>query len=212
MTRIVQESLDIKVDGYLGDDTRRAVIELERTVERTPGPPLLRDIVKVFGNPGTKQRPNKAWRKANIITVRDLPGVPSKWFFKCHTLIEPALREGLRRAEERSKYKIERAGCFVLRHIRHNPSNPLSLHSWGVAIDIDAKYNRARKFRKGSGPVPFTPAWRALWPYGVDKQFVEAMESAGFRWGGVWGKRGDDFEERSKRCKYFDPMHFEYIS
>ena len=33
------------------------------------------EIVVVFGDPGPVSRPDKRWRKANILSLRDLPGV-----------------------------------------------------------------------------------------------------------------------------------------
>ena len=97
----------------------------------------------------------------------------------------------------------------MLRHIRHDSANPLSLHSWGVAIDIDPARNKARTVLRGRAPVPWSDEWMDAWPSGVDKDFVTAMESVGFTWGGVWGKLGGDFAERAARASFLDPMHFE---
>jgi len=167
------------------------------------------DIYETFGNPGTAAKPDKKWKKQNIVTVRDLPGVPPKWYFKCHKLAEPYFREGLRRASTVSEYKIDRAASFVLRHIRHDPSRPLSLHSWGIAIDIDPARNKGKTFKRGECPEPWSEEWLKIWPNGVDSRFVVAMESVGLTWGGVWGRSGDDIAERAKRVTYTDSMHFE---
>lgn len=167
------------------------------------------EVYRVFGDPGPVARPDKKWRKSNIIEVRDLPGIPRKWYFKVHRLAEPYLREGLRRAASVSDYIVKRAGGFVHRHVQHDPGRPLSLHAFGVAIDIDPGLNGAKRFPRGCVPEPWTDEWHLVWDDGVDRPFVEAMESVGFTWGGCWGKSGGDFLARAKAISYVDPMHFE---
>ena len=57
-------------------------------------------------------------------------------------------------------------GCFNIRKKR-GQSTP-SLHSWGVAIDINAAWNQF------GHPPTLTPA------------FVKCFTDAGFDWGGAW--------------------------
>lgn len=59
-------------------------------------------------------------------------------------------------------------GCFNIRKKRGAASS--SLHSWGVAIDLNAAWN-------GFGKKPTLSAG-----------FVKCFTDAGFDWGGVWGK------------------------
>lgn len=59
-------------------------------------------------------------------------------------------------------------GCFNIRKKR-GAGSP-SLHSWGLAIDINAAWN-------GFGKVPT-----------MSKELVACFTDAGFDWGGVWGK------------------------
>lgn len=239
LTREYQDVCDgaLDLDGKCGRETRKLLdLANEETVLDIPdilggeppdqrdepfGPfdgPLIRiprtraEIVRVFGDPGTKARPNKRWRKENIVTVRDLPGVPPRWYFKCHRLMEPYLREGLRRTDHVSGYVIHRAGGWVLRHIRHDPARMLSLHAYGLAVDFDAPQNRAKRFERGSCPRPWSEAWFDHWPLGVDQGFVEALESVGFTWGGCWGTSGEDFAARAAQVRFCDPMHFELRS
>lgn len=156
------------------------------------------DVIALLGDPG-KGAVNPAWEKANIVTVRDLPGVPTKWYFQTHRLIEPYIREALRRAKEAAPdYQIERAASFVFRHQRHDKTRPLSYHSWGVAFDVDPGLNHAVQFSPGQTPEPFGKAWRSTWPKGLPQAWVEAVESVGFTWGGRW--KG-----------FCDPMHFEFV-
>ena len=57
-------------------------------------------------------------------------------------------------------------GCFNIRQKRGARS--ASLHSWGIAIDINAAWN-------GFGKVPT-----------LSQNFVGCFVKAGFEWGGVW--------------------------
>lgn len=60
-------------------------------------------------------------------------------------------------------------GCFNIRRKRGG-STP-SLHSWGLAIDVNAAWN-------GFGKTPT-----------LSSGFVKCFTDAGFDWGGVWSKK-----------------------
>lgn len=60
-------------------------------------------------------------------------------------------------------------GCFNIRKKKGNASP--SLHSWGLAIDLNAAWNGWNK------PTTLSP------------QFVQAFKDAGFDWGGDWGTK-----------------------
>ncbi len=169
-----------------------------------------REVYRVFGNPGTV-KVDRAWKRANIVTVRDLPGVPRKWHVKLHKLAEPYFREGLRRAELAAPgYTIHRFGGFVFRHIRHDSTRPLSMHSWGIAADQNASDNRGIQFgsraHKGPPPKAWTAEWLKLWPDGAPEAFVQAMTSVGLTWGSDWNRDNDNQDHT-----YQDPQHFELI-
>ena len=74
-------------------------------------------------------------------------------------------------------------GCFNIRKKRGNASP--SLHSWGLAIDINAAWNGYNK------------------PPTMSKELVQCFKDAGFDWGGDWGlgEKGN-----WKGC---DSMHFQ---
>lgn len=59
-------------------------------------------------------------------------------------------------------------GCFNIRKKRGG--NSISLHSWGIAIDINAAWNRF-----GQAPT-------------MSKALVKCFVDAGFDWGGRWVK------------------------
>lgn len=58
-------------------------------------------------------------------------------------------------------------GCFNIRMMRGIP-NVFSLHSWAIAIDVNA-------FENGLHQIPK-----------LSKDFVKCFKDAGFNWGGDW--------------------------
>lgn len=69
-------------------------------------------------------------------------------------------------------------GCFNVRKKRGLKS--LSLHSWGIAIDINAAWN-------GLGKEPT-----------MSTRLVKCFTDAGFEWGGTWSRKdGMHFQLRS---------------
>lgn len=60
-------------------------------------------------------------------------------------------------------------GCFNIRQQRGY--NAMSLHSWGIAIDVNAFENQL-----GAEPK-------------LSKEFVQCFTDAGFDWGGVWKRK-----------------------
>lgn len=61
-------------------------------------------------------------------------------------------------------------GLWVPRHQLWNSSNPLSVHSWAGAFDVDSRWN-------GYGVKPV-----------INVNFVRVFEEYGFTWGGRWSK------------------------
>jgi hypothetical protein len=60
-------------------------------------------------------------------------------------------------------------GCFNIRKKRGLSS--MSLHSWGIAIDVNAAWNGLNKIPQ------LTPG------------FVKCFTDAGFEWGGIWTRK-----------------------
>jgi hypothetical protein len=211
----------LAADGYIGPNTQASIQAAITPPPHVPDAdwelwdgPLIRqpknrtEVYSLFGNPGTGTV-NALWKAQNIRELHGvdrLPGVPDKWYVKLHKDVEPYAREGLRRCQISSTYEIARFGGFVFRHIRHDPDRPLSYHSWGIAFDVDADLNFSRRFSKGASPKPWSPEWMAIWPRGVDEEFVNALASCGFRWGGDW-----DGDRDAGDHTYIDPMHFEWV-
>ena len=159
-------------------------------------------VVEIFGNPGVGGV-DQDWYRKNIIELHgstNVKGIPERWYFKIHKLVEGYLREGFRRAGISSEYRVRRAGGWNYRSKRKDKLRSLSLHSWGIAFDLDADVNYAKYLNPNSLPKPWSPEWMKVWPNGVDKPFVDAMASCGWSWGGYWKLKDG----------YVDPMHWQF--
>lgn len=205
-------------DGKYGPETERVLngllADYTRPTEALPiqwapfnGPLVVRprtraEIRAMFGNPDKDGALDKQWEKDNIVRVHGeaafLPVLAETWF-PVHKMLEPYFREAFMRAETSAPGYIQRPGTFgfVFRHTRHDPDLPLSLHSWGIACDINPKNNSAKFFEPGETPEPWSQKWWNTWPNGMPKAVVDAFTSCGFSWGGYW--KG-----------FADPMHFEW--
>ena len=115
------------------------------------------------------------WERRNIISfapalqLRDATGRPLTLVY-CHRLIAPALQRVFADLRARKLDHLINTfdGCFVPRHMNWDPRRPLSRHSWGVAVDVNAR----------------------LFPYGSrrrqDRRLIDAFSRSGFTWGGDW--------------------------
>ncbi|MCW2708645.1 MAG: family peptidase [Frankiales bacterium] len=114
---------------------------------------------------GTIQ-PDVAWVRANIVTA----SVPILGTVTCHRLMFPQLRGALQAVKDAGLASTIHSynGCYVPRFIERNPSHPISLHTWGIAIDLDASTNG--RGTKGT----------------MDPRVVQIFKQWGFRWGGDW--------------------------
>jgi hypothetical protein len=110
------------------------------------------------------------WVDRNISGVQ-LPGMAGT---SCHRVMIPQLLAAVDELIEGGLYDhldpAQFAGCFVARHIDWDPSRPLSMHAWGLAIDFNTRDN----------PLGATPV--------MDPRVVEVFERWGFDWGGRWSR------------------------
>lgn len=88
-------------------------------------------------------------------------------------------------------------GAYNCRHMRNDPSKPMSSHSWGTAVDINWQSNP-------DGRTLRTDMSRAM----VDDIIAIKTNSRHqvFRWGGDWDSDGDSSDH-----SYVDAMHYELI-
>jgi len=143
--KLFQKKYDLKVDGIVGPKTMQMLLEKtqENVVLEAPAklkrPRNYPEVYKIFGDPL-----QNAWSSTNLDycfipdSFKCFPLVKGKRAFTTHKLMIPVFesvfkeinRQGL--APEIYSYD----GCFNLRKIRGS-IKMLSLHSWGIAIDIN---------------------------------------------------------------------------
>lgn len=136
-----------------------------------------------FGKFGWKDDPARSgaililgeWERQHIVSlpspfmIADARGRPAK-DIRCHRLIMVPLRRAL---EELAREKLQHLvntfdGCFVPRHMSWDKQRGLSRHSWGIAVDLNA-----RLFPLGSRQKQ-------------DERLIAAFARQGFAWGGDW--------------------------
>jgi len=114
------------------------------------------------------------WKKNNIVSIT-LPITnhkkKKKWVIECHKNIEQHIfnlfSDYVAKGYE-DTYPINQLGCWVPRHKMQNPKRSLSIHAWGLAIDINWLYNKVGT----TGNIPH--------------YVVTLFKQYGFDWGGLW--------------------------
>ena len=150
------------------------------------GPARAAQLKVMFGEPAVGLpygddwiRLDPAFLRRHIVTRR----MPILGTVTCHREMIPPLRAALGELARRGLSRVvdpgDYAGCYAPRRIQ--PRGQLSLHAWGVAIDLNAAAN------------PFMGRSRQ------DRRLVRTMQRHGFTWGGEWPTRPDPmhFELRS---------------
>ncbi|MDP8970110.1 MAG: M15 family metallopeptidase [Actinomycetota bacterium] len=109
------------------------------------------------------------WVRRNIVAA---PVPILRGHVVCHRLMIPQLQGALQEIADRGLAHLidpsQYGGCWVPRHIDWSPSKPLSMHSWGLAVDLNVSTN-------GLGRIPT-----------MDPRIVEVFDRWGFVWGGRW--------------------------
>lgn len=147
---------------------------------------------KRYGNPFTDPKGfESAWMVAYPLSMwieTHIPAMPSKIYINRD--IASILEVTLNRVIEVGVYKEIKTfdGCFNMRMVRGSKTRP-SIHSWGLAIDLNAGHNPLGLNRlqcRERGLTPFT------------ELFIEVWRDAGWTCGA-------DFKRP-------DLMHFEYTA
>jgi hypothetical protein len=127
-----------------------------------------KDCFSKYGDPSANER--------RFMIVWDVPtalehgAIPKRIY--CNKDLIPLLEKAFKNVNDRGIAAQIKTwdGCFNIRRKRGAAS--MSLHSWGLAIDINAAWN-------GFGKKPT-----------MSPELVKCFTDAGFDWGGVW-KRAD---------------------
>lgn len=132
--------------------------------------------------------PDPAWARSNIVKLiwKGVAGGDATLWI--HKKAKPHFEAVFAAIEARglTDTVLTFDGSYVPRHMGWNPARALSSHSWGIAIDINARWN-------GYGHEPAAPG-----ETGSVRALVDIFEAEGFAWGG-----------RFKPMSISDGMHFE---
>jgi hypothetical protein len=141
------------------------------------------DAVGTFtytSNPDGTINPDPAWIKEYIRTEQ----VPILGSVTCNKGMLPQLRGALEEIQRSgltsSIHPDEYAGCYYPRYINHDPSYGLSLHSWGIAVDLNVPGNQRGTVGE------------------MDRRVVAIFKKWGFAWGGDWSYTDPMHFEMSK--------------
>jgi hypothetical protein len=115
-------------------------------------------------------KPNQEWIDENIATA-DVALIGE---VTCHRLLIPQLQAAMNEIAADGLSELIRAddygGCYVPRFIDRNPDLPLSMHAFGLAVDINVSTNLLGS--RGD----------------QDPRVVDIFEKWGFEWGGIWDR------------------------
>jgi hypothetical protein len=154
-----------------GEPTRARLLFDDDAGEAQDGPARPAELKARFGEPAVGLPYGEDWirldpgfLRRHIVTRR----VPLLGAVTCHRRMIPALRSAMAELRRRGLGHLvdasEYAGCYAPRRIQ--PSGTLSLHAWGLAVDLNA----------ASNPVGGES--------NQDPRLLRAMERHGFSWGG----------------------------
>jgi len=122
-----------------------------------------------WGDPTTPEDEGKYMAMWDVPTNLEIGVIPKRIY--CNRIMVEPLTQAFKNLIDR-KFVSELKtwdGCFNVRKKRGLTSH--SLHSWGIAIDVNAAWNGLNKT-----PV-LTPG------------FIKCFTDAGFDWGGTWTRK-----------------------
>ncbi|MGH3658938.1 MAG: M15 family metallopeptidase, partial [Micromonosporaceae bacterium] len=112
--------------------------------------------------------PDPQWVATNLVTGT----VPILGLVTCHRVMLPRLHGALQEVVDRRLARTidpgDFGGCYSPRFIERDPTRGLSLHTWGIAVDLNVSGNQV-----GTGGS-------------LDRRVVEIFDRWGFAWGGRW--------------------------
>lgn len=135
-------------------------------------------LIQVFGEFHFIDQSNTAgnitltdnWAQLNIGLQNNVPALPNHRIL-CHKKLTQAFVNVFTDIDSAGLSPLIKSydGCFNPRHKMHDPNKDLSIHSWGVAVDINASTN-----------MPGVQG-------DMDPRIVKIFDKHGFYWGGNFG-------------------------
>jgi len=136
------------------------------------------ECLKKWGDPTVTTNELKYMTLWDVPTHLEVGVIPKRLY--CNKILIGPLMQALSNIIDRGLVNELKTwdGCFNVRRKRGLKS--LSLHSWGIAIDINAAWN-------GLGKEPT-----------MSTKLVKCFTDCGFEWGGTWSRKdGMHFQLRS---------------
>jgi hypothetical protein len=119
-------------------------------------------------HPDGRVTPDPRWVHTFIRTEQ----VPIVGSVTCNKGMLPQLRAALSEVVQRGLadkiHPSQYGGCYYPRYIAYDPAKGLSLHTWGIAIDLNVPENQRGTVGQ------------------MDRQVVQIFKRWGFAWGGDW--------------------------
>lgn len=119
-----------------------------------------------FGEPSAS---NKCMTLFDVPTELEIGLIPKRIY--CNRYLVEPLKQAFKNLIDTGNVEELKTwdGCFNIRKKRG--LNSMSLHSWGLAVDLNA-------FENGLNQTPK-----------LSKEFVKCFLDAGFEWGGTWTRK-----------------------
>ena len=122
-----------------------------------------------WGDPQTRNDEGEYMVMFDVPTELEIGVIPKRLY--CNSAIVEPLKKAFKNLIERGCVSELKTfdGCFNIRKKRGLSS--MSLHSWGIAIDVNAFENQLNMIPK------------------LSAKFVKCFTDAGFDWGGSWARK-----------------------
>lgn len=169
-----------------------------------PNWPHQNDVDSFYGKIklGSDGRPTPAWEASNLTLASTPYPMRLSWDlsvtvrkFTCHKAVRPSIETILEEIWNHYGKDLEAiraarvdlfGGCYNFRRMRGGAK--LSMHSWGIAIDLDPERNPLGKpYKASAGMMPM--------------DVVNIFEKHGWEWGGRWGAKFDAMHFQAARTK-----------
>jgi len=187
-----QRSVGLDADGWPGAKTRAAIDALGGDPGDVPIPRTRAEIKDVYGDfawtPGRGRSVDidDDWEDLNIRSFTLHTGQRRR----LHRLVGAEFVELFERACELSGYTPKSVQTYNPRRIKPDRRSPLSMHSWGIAVDFDPNLNRwGGKLKNG-----------ARCPLAKHPEFLQVFRDAGWTCGADWRQGGGDWMHIERRA------------
>lgn len=175
---VTNDDSAIRLIDRLQQERGNSVDVIRLAAAEVPRPALLSGgaVAEAVGSFLYRPRPDgtitidPAWVAQNITSAE----IPILGHVTGHRVMLPQLHGAMQELADRGLAHLidpgQYGGIFVPRFIGRDPSRGLSLHSWGIAIDLNVATNQLGT--QGD----------------MDPRVVSVMASWGFAWGGTWSR------------------------